>query len=370
MIDSGTVPDGAGGTGELTLASAASQILLLRREVKFLQKQWNTARVDQNQAMTREQMQKLRDEAAEASGREAAAREATTLHAAKVRTALRELKAARALVKAQQQRIARRSAAQLEVQSLKEQLSKAHEASVAQQQTLKQLQLRERLRKQRDDEYDEDDPTEDVVDARVVEAEAAHMGLGLLVLANELSTLERAWANEKGAAAELIAIKANMSFRVAQVEDDNAGLQAEVGRLRDKVAALQEEKVVMMGSLNALNSDLADRPEDEQHEASRHAYNAAAAAVPEQQPAGPPPERKTSAAEHAKATAEHAKANAKAAVDKKMAQLKSFKPPFSKKKKEQGEAPHAVPPPPPPPPPPPIQDDEMAHDEMVRRMSQ
>ena len=59
----------------------------------------------------------------------------------------------------------------LALQSLKEQLSKAHEASVAQQQTLKQLQLRERLRKQRDDEYDEDDPTEDVVDARVAEVD-------------------------------------------------------------------------------------------------------------------------------------------------------------------------------------------------------
>ena len=42
---------------------------------------------------------------------------------------------------------------------------------------------------------------------------------------------------EKGAAAELVAIKANMSFRVAQVEDDNSGLQAEVQKLRDKVAA-------------------------------------------------------------------------------------------------------------------------------------
>jgi hypothetical protein len=56
----------AAGTSGLTLASAASQILLLRREVKFLQKQWNSVRVDQDSATAREQMQQLRDEAAAA----------------------------------------------------------------------------------------------------------------------------------------------------------------------------------------------------------------------------------------------------------------------------------------------------------------
>ena len=42
----------------LTLASAASQILLLRREVKFLQKQWNTARRDQESVSAREQVRR------------------------------------------------------------------------------------------------------------------------------------------------------------------------------------------------------------------------------------------------------------------------------------------------------------------------
>ena len=120
----GTTADGAP-TGELTLASAASQILLLRREVKFLQKQWNQARVDQSSATTREQMQQLRDEADEARKAAAAAEEVTESHAAKSRIALRELRAARAQVRAQQQRMVRRSNAQREVASLKEQLTKA-----------------------------------------------------------------------------------------------------------------------------------------------------------------------------------------------------------------------------------------------------
>ena len=38
------------------------------------------------------------------------------------------------------------------------------------------------------------------MDAAVAAEEAAHMGLGMLVLANELSALERAWMAEKGAA--------------------------------------------------------------------------------------------------------------------------------------------------------------------------
>lgn len=200
--ESTAVPDSAGGTGELTLASAASQILLLRREVKFLQKQWNHARVDQHQATTREQMQQLRDEATEAIQKAAAAEEVSALQAAKVRMAVRELKAARAMVTAQQQRMQRRSLAQKEVISLKEQLGKAHDAFVAQQQTLKQLQLRERLRRQRDDDDDADDVSESRVDAAVAEAEAAHMGLGLMVLANELSGVERAWKGEKDSSAE------------------------------------------------------------------------------------------------------------------------------------------------------------------------
>ena len=88
---SSAMPDGAAPTGELTLASAASQILLLRREVKFLQKQWNQARVDQKSATTREQIQELRDEAAEARRVAAAAEESSASISAKARIAMREL---------------------------------------------------------------------------------------------------------------------------------------------------------------------------------------------------------------------------------------------------------------------------------------
>ena len=300
-------------TGELTLASAASQILLLRREVKFLQKQWNSARVDQSAATTREQIQQLRDEAAEARQSAATAEETTAANAAKSRLMLRELKSARARLQAQQQRMASRSGAQREVASLKDQLTKAHEAFGAQQQTLKQLQLRDRLRRQRDDDDEADGDEEARVDVAVAEAEAAHMGLGLLVLAQELANLERAWMAEKGAAAELVAIKANMSFRVAQVEDDNTGLQAEVARLRERVSALQEEKEVMMGSLNALNFDLIQQPEELQHAAAEHAAAASAESAAPPPPPPPPPEKKQSA------------------VDK----IKSFKAPFGKKKSIQ-----------------------------------
>ena len=47
------------GTGGLTLASAASQILMLRREVKWLQKQWQSARRDQDGSANRDQLDSL-----------------------------------------------------------------------------------------------------------------------------------------------------------------------------------------------------------------------------------------------------------------------------------------------------------------------
>jgi len=295
--------------GELTLASAASQILLLRREVKFLQKQWNQARVDQSSATTREQMQLLRDEADEARKSAAAAEEATAAHAAKSRIALRELRAARGQVRAQQQRMVRRSNAQKEVSTLKEQLTKVHESFAAQQQTLKQLQLRERLRRQQDDD-DDGYGGEASIDAAAATAEAAAAGLGLLVLANEVQALERAWMNEKSGAAELVAIKANMSFRVAQVEDDNAGLQAEVTKLRGRVAALQEEKSVMMGNLNALNSDLAEQPAELQRMNSMAAAGKMSDLAAPPPPPPPPPQPKVNPAAAVKAAAGAGKAAA------------------------------------------------------------
>ena len=71
------------------LASAASQIL--RREFKYLQKQWNQARVDQ--ALQRRQVMQLREEAEEAR-RKAAEAESRRPFAAKSRIMMRELRAA------------------------------------------------------------------------------------------------------------------------------------------------------------------------------------------------------------------------------------------------------------------------------------
>ena len=147
----------------------------------------------------------------------------------------------------------KRSAAQQEVVALKESLAKAQDAFTVQQQQLKQLQLRERLRAVRHGDEDEDE--DGGADAAAVESEAAHTGLGLLLLSNELTLLERAWMSEKGAAAELVAIKANMSFRVAQVEDDNHGLQAEVARLKGRIAAtLQRGEALEVATTHAVEA--------------------------------------------------------------------------------------------------------------------
>ena len=47
---------------------------------------------------------------------------------------------------------------------------------------------------------------------------------------------------EKGAAAELIAIKANMAWEIASVNDQNHQLTSEVTRLKERVSELHEEK--------------------------------------------------------------------------------------------------------------------------------
>jgi uncharacterized coiled-coil DUF342 family protein len=360
--------DGGGGSGELTLASAASQILLLRREVKFLQKQWNSARVDQSSATTREQMQQLREEADEARRKAAAAEEAAASHAARSRILVRELRAARAQMKAQQQRMQQRSSAQRDVATLKEQLITAQDQFVAQQQRLKALELRERLRGgprdpvEREDDDDEDgddddeegdsgtggagsgssrrggnDATRGRYDMAAVEAEAAHSSLGLLLLARELQNVERAWMAEKGGAAELIAIKANMSFQIVQVEDDNNELRAEVAKLREKVGAMQEERAVMLTNLNALNMDLANAPEEKQAAAAEAvAAMAIQSAAPPPPPPPPPPEKKPAQQKMGEA--------AKGMGDKLSKNFKSF---ARGKQKKSGEEP---PPPPPPPP--------------------
>lgn len=124
--------DEAGSSG-LTLANAASQILMLRREVKFLQKQWQSARRDADGAARRDEVAELRDAAEREARRadEALARVSST--EARQRLLVRELGAMKAKLAAQQARILKRSAAQLEAASLRTQLDRASEALSAAQ---------------------------------------------------------------------------------------------------------------------------------------------------------------------------------------------------------------------------------------------
>ena len=172
------------GTGGLTLASAASQILMLRREVKWLQKQWQSARRDQDGSANRDQLDSLQ-QALEAARSEASAADAAAVAgAAQKRLLMRQLGSSRAqwvqqqnpaptlapsptsspnpnpnpklkpkrkpgpsMIRwaQQQKRLARRSAAQTEAASLRAQLQAAHEALAAEQQQRKMAmeQLRE-----------------------------------------------------------------------------------------------------------------------------------------------------------------------------------------------------------------------------------
>ncbi len=238
-------------------------------------------------------MQALRDEAADARAQLARSRDELSSMSAKARILVRELRSSKAQLRAQHARMLRRTAAQREVAALKQQLADTHESHTAQAHALKHLQLRERLRGERraaDGFDDDDDASAGGYGGEAAAAEAAHASLGLLVLASELTMLERAWMQEKGAAAELVAIKANMSFRIAQVEDDNAGLLAEVRKLRERVTSLTEEKEVMASSLSSLNNSLADAPVERQ---VTLADAAAASAAPPPPPPPPPADDKS-----------------------------------------------------------------------------
>ena len=74
--------------------------------------------------------------------------------------------------------------------SLREQLDAAHEAHTAQSGVLRQLQLRERLRRERQyvegDGEEGDGERQTEYDAARIEAEEAHSSYGLLLLCNEL----------------------------------------------------------------------------------------------------------------------------------------------------------------------------------------
>lgn len=120
--------DEALGSSGLTIANAASQILMLRREIKFLQKQWQSARRDADGAARRDEVAALQDTAEREAGRAAEACARAAAAEARQRLLARECSALKAKLTSQQSRIARRSAAQLEVEQLRVQLHTSSEA--------------------------------------------------------------------------------------------------------------------------------------------------------------------------------------------------------------------------------------------------
>ena len=95
------------GTGGLTLASAASQILMLRREVKWLQKQWQSARRDQDGSANRDQLESLQQALEAARSQASAADAAAAAAAAQKRLLMRQLGSSRAQWAPPQQNLAR-----------------------------------------------------------------------------------------------------------------------------------------------------------------------------------------------------------------------------------------------------------------------
>ena len=124
-------PDAAGGVNGLTLASAASQILMLRREVKWLQKQLTAAKRDTKSSESREQMEGLHEAAREARAAADAAQERASTSEAQKRLLMRDLGRAKAQLAAQAARTQKRSAAQVEALSLRQQLQRAQQQLLA-----------------------------------------------------------------------------------------------------------------------------------------------------------------------------------------------------------------------------------------------
>uniref|UniRef100_A0A7S0IR15 Uncharacterized protein n=1 Tax=Calcidiscus leptoporus TaxID=127549 RepID=A0A7S0IR15_9EUKA len=231
-------------TNGLTLASAASQILMLRREVKFLQKQWNTARRDVEGSARRDELLQLQEQVAEAQKRATEAEASAKSATARQRTLIRELSSARAKLSAQHARIERRSAAQTEAAALRAQLHRVQEQLVNSQQQLKQRLLRDELR-----------GGEAACNAITDSPLAERGGVGLagaealvtqLLLTFELGAIEQS-ALEMGA--ELAAMKAvrqdSTMIRLREAEEDRVRLTTELANALERLALFQEEKEML-----------------------------------------------------------------------------------------------------------------------------
>jgi len=226
------------GTGGLTLASAASQILMLRREVKWLQKQWQSARRDQDGSANREQLDSLQQALETAQAEAAAAAGAAAAGAAQKRLLVRQLGSLRAQWAQQQKRLTRRTAAQGEASSLRVQLQAVHEALAAKQQQCRMAmeQLRE-IREMRSAEG---------ATAGAREAAAAHAAsraaqlIAHRVMSGELGAAEQQAAQQAAQLMALVGAKSDLTLRLAQADEDRAGLTVELSTLKERAAQSDE----------------------------------------------------------------------------------------------------------------------------------
>ena len=268
--------DGAGevGANGLTLASAASQILMLRREVKWLQKQWQTAKRDQDGTANREQLDSLQQALEEEKARASAAAEEAAAAAVQRRLLLRQLAQQRAQWQAQQARMARRSAAQAEAAALRVQLEQTHEALLTEQQQRRALQQRAGRGRAGggggggDFGADDDGRTASGSGASGVSAHDDEAIFAQRLLTRELISLERAAEQSASSYAALVSAKSEMALRLAQADEDRAGLTLELSNLKERFAALSEERDGMAARSGSLGGVAPPGPPPPSHSAA------------------------------------------------------------------------------------------------------
>jgi len=221
---------------------------MLRREVKYLHKQWHAARRDPSSRAVADEIDSLRAQIAACETREVEARRTEERSGARFRVVVRELGSARAQLSAQQARIARRSRAQTEVAELKAQLSRSAEELVRAKQRIRALELRGDLR----GDCAEVAPGSAAGGGRgrggdgggAERGRRASDALALLLLTAELQAAESDAAeigeSQRELSARLSASEGGAQ-RLAQAEQDVATMAAELADARHALASAQEE---------------------------------------------------------------------------------------------------------------------------------
>jgi hypothetical protein len=232
----------AAAAGGLTLANAASQILMLRREVKFLQKQWQSARRDADGSARRDELASLREAAERETARADAATERAAAAEARLRLLVRELGAARARMGAQQARMARRSAAQTEAASLRSRLGRAEAALHVAQAEARRQAMRAELRGAAGGEGGGAAGLEAAACVICLLGEIAEMEADTEAHVSAAAAGVRGggWAAGGGGGAEGRPLSpGSMAHQLAAAEDERARMAAEAGELRRRLAEAQ-----------------------------------------------------------------------------------------------------------------------------------